>query len=289
MSNSNLFGVEVKHFRSNHTFRLRNKLVSLKEPLIMAIVNATPDSYHPESRLNGLKHLDIIAQNCLKKNVRIVDIGAHSTRPGYTLVSSEEQIARLKPYIQHLRKKYSPLYISVDTSDPLVARFALENGADLINDVEGGRNHPDIYNVCAEFNAPYILVHSRGSSEDLHAQTSYDNVTTDVMFELSCQVEQVKASGVKDIILDLGFGFSKTVDENFELLNNLKMFQLLGYPILCGISRKSMIYRKINTSSENALNGTTVLNTFALIQHANFLRVHDIDQAHEIIELLKIP
>lgn len=117
----------------------------------MAIVNATPDSYHPESRLNGLKHLDIIAQNCLKKNVRIVDIGAHSTRPGYTLVSSEEQIARLKPYIQHLRKEYSPLYISVDTSDPLVARFALENGADLINDVEGGRNHPDIYNICAEF------------------------------------------------------------------------------------------------------------------------------------------
>jgi len=289
MGNSNLFGVEVKHFRSNHTLRLRNKLVSIDEPMIMAIVNATPDSFHATSRINSQLELDAFAKNCVRKNVKMIDLGAHSTRPGYEVIAAKEQIVRLKPFLSRLRNKFPELYVSVDTSLPEVARFALENGADLINDVEGGRNFPEIFDVCAEFNAPYILVHSRGNPDALHQKASYENVTADVLMELSCQIQKIKHAGVKDIILDLGFGFSKSLEENYELLKNLNIFHILNFPVLCGISRKSMIYKKLNASSEFALNGTTILNTFALMRNATILRVHDINEAQEIIKLLNIP
>jgi dihydropteroate synthase len=289
MSNSNLFGVEVKHFRSNHTLRLRNKLVSLEDPLIMAIINTTPDSFHNKSRVKSLEDLDSFAKNCLQKNVRMVDIGAHSTRPGYEPVSAATQIERLGPILERLHEQFSELYLSIDTSLPEVAQFALQNGADIINDVEGGRNHPQIHQVCANFNAPYILVHSRGPSDNLHELTEYENVTTDVLFELSAQIRKIQGAGVRDIILDFGFGFSKSMEQNYELLNNLSMFHMLGFPILCGFSRKSMIYKKLNLSIEDSLNGTSILNTVALIKNASILRVHDIDKASEIIELLKIP
>jgi dihydropteroate synthase len=289
MSNSILFGVEVKHFRANHTLRLRNKLVSLNEPLIMAIVNTTPDSFHEKSRIESLIDLDIFARKCLEKKVGIVDLGAHSTRPGYETVSAAQQIERLGPYLERIHDQFPDLYISIDTSLPEVAEYALKNGADIINDVEGGRNYPQIHRVCAHFNAPYILVHSRGLSENLHETTHYDNVTTDVLFELSSQVQKTQAAGVKDIILDLGFGFSKSIEQNFELLNNLSMFHMLGFPILCGLSRKSMIYKKLKLSVDDSLNGTTILNTVALMKNASILRVHDLDKASEVIELLKIP
>ena len=255
----------------------------------MAIVNTTPDSFHEKSRIESITDLDAFARNCLEKNVRMVDIGAHSTRPGYETVSAAQQIERLAPYLERIHGHFPELFVSIDTSLPEVAEYALKNGADIINDVEGGRNQPQIHQVCANFNAPYILVHSRGSSDNLHESTEYENVTTDVLFELSAQIRKIKEAGVKDIILDLGFGFSKSLDENFELLNNLSMFHLLGFPILCGFSRKSMIYKKLHQTSEDSLNGTSILNTLALMKNANILRVHDIDKASEIIDFLKIP
>jgi len=283
-----MFGVEVKHFRSNHTLRLRNKLLSLDQPMIMAVINATPDSFHPENRVKNLDELEHIAQKCADIGVRIVDIGAHSTRPGYTSVTAEEQINRLDPCLDLIQRKFPELYISVDTSLPEVAHHALSKGADLINDVEGGRNHPKMYEVCAHFDAPYILVHSRGPSNNLHEPTEYQEITSEVILELSIQLHRIKAAGVKDIIVDIGFGFSKTLEENYRLVRDISMFDLLGFPILCGFSRKSMIHKKLNTSVEKSLNGTTILNTYAILKNATFLRVHDLDAANEILELLKI-
>jgi len=285
---SNLFGVEIKHFRSNQTLRLRNKLLSLDRPMIMAVINTTPDSFHPQSRVKNLDELEKIAQKCMDLGVRIVDLGAHSTRPGYVSINAEEQINRLDPCIDLIKRKFPELYISIDTSLPEVAQYTLSKGADLINDVEGGRNHPKIYEVCAQFNAPYVLVHSRGPSNNLHEPTEYKEITSEVILELSIQLHRIKAAGVKDIIVDLGFGFSKSIEENFQLVRDISMFELLGFPLLYGFSRKSMIHKKLNTSVEKSLNGTTILNTYAILKNATFLRVHDLDAANEILELLKI-
>jgi len=248
MFNSNLFGAEVKHFRLNQSLRLRNKLVSMSEPSIMAILNATPDSFHEKSRIQSLEFLRETMEHCLKNKVTFIDLGAHSTRPGYDMISEEEQIHRLRPYLEFIVQNFPQIFISIDTSLPAVAEWALLNGADIINDVEGGRNNPTIFKVCAKYNAPYILTHSRGTSKNLHEPTQYKNVTTEVLMELSRQIEKIKDAGVKDIIVDLGFGFSKSIEENYELLNNLSLFHMLGFPILCGTSRKSMIYNQQHKS-----------------------------------------
>jgi dihydropteroate synthase len=162
----------------------------------------------------------------------------------------------------------------------------LLHGGELINDVEGGRNNPEIWDICAKYNAPYIVMHSRGEANNLHHATSYQNVTVEVLQELSELIAKIRNAGVKDIIVDPGFGFSKSLEENHELMTNLRFFQLFETPILCGVSRKSMIYRKLNKNPETSINGTTALNTYALLNGATFLRVHDPEEASEIIRLL---
>lgn len=254
----------------------------------MAIVNITSDSFFEGSRFQSFDAFDAFVEECIAKQVKFIDLGAHSTRPGYSVVSPKDQIERLAPFLDRLRGNYQELYVSIDTSSPEVANWALAHGADLINDVEGGRNHPEIFDVCAKYRAPYILVHSRGKADNLHASAQYHHASLDVMYELSSQIQKIKMAGVADIIIDLGFGFSKSLDENYNILCNLAMFQMLEFPILCGLSRKSMIYKKLHSTVENSLNGTTVLNTFAILQGATFLRVHDIQEASEILELLKI-
>lgn len=259
----------------------------MNQPLVMAILNATPDSFYPESRQIDDSALTKFLSLCQKEGVSFIDIGAQSTRPGSTSVSSEEQINRLKPLLTRIRNEFPSFFISIDTSCPKVAEWALDLGADLINDVEGGKNNPEIWDVCARFNAPYILMHSRGEMSEMHTEQVYQNITVEVLQELSTQLNAIKKAGVKDIIIDPGFGFSKSLVENRKLLNNLPLFQLFGIPILVGFSRKSMIYKTLNTTPENALNGTTILNTFAVLNGATFLRVHDPIEATEVIKLLK--
>jgi dihydropteroate synthase len=288
MSVSIVGGVEFNHFRANRTLRLRNKFFTINEPSIMGIVNITPDSFYEASRINELDTLDSYLSKCTEHGIQFIDLGAQSTRPGFSVISGEEQIERLQPYLERITTHYPSLYVSIDTSLPSVADWALTNGADMINDVEGGRNHPEIFKVCAKHRAPYVLVHSRGTSETLHKNTEYKDISLEVMQELSSQIMQLKMAGVNDVIVDLGFGFSKTTEENYQLLKNFQIFQMLEFPLLCGISRKSMIYKKLGLEPKNALNGTTVLNTFAILNNAAFLRVHDIEEAKQIIKLLKI-
>lgn len=286
MTKSGFYGVEVKHFRSIGSIRLRNNLVDLGQPQIMAILNITSDSFYSESRFEDFEKIHAYLQQCESLGVQFIDLGAQSTRPGFTAISSSAQIEKLSPILAYIREKFPMLYVSVDTSCPVVAEWALTHGAEIINDIEGGRNNPAIWEVCAKYNAPYIVMHSRGSGDQLHEKSEYQNITVDVLHELSELVSNIKKAGVKDIIVDPGFGFSKSLRENHELMANLRFFQLFELPILCGISRKSMIYKTLNKTSETALNGTTALNTFAILNGANFLRVHDPEEAMEIIRLL---
>lgn len=259
----------------------------LNTPQIMAIVNVTPDSFYDKSRLITEDQLSTYLTRCKSLGVRFIDVGAQSTRPGAALITTEEQIQRLTPVLSYITANFPDFYISIDTSCPIVASWALSHGAEIINDVEGGRNSPEIWQVCAKHHAPYMLMHSRGTSAQLHNETKYKNVTVEVLHELSVLVQRIQQAGVKDIIIDPGFGFSKSLEENHELMRNLRFFQLFEFPVLCGISRKSMIYKRLNSTPENSINGTTILNTFALLNGATFLRVHDPEEASEIIHLLK--
>lgn len=259
----------------------------MNQPLVMAILNATPDSFYSESRQLQSSALTDFLETCHTQRVSFIDLGAQSTRPGSTPVSSEEQIDRLQPLLTRIKNEFPSFFISIDTSCSKVADWALRHGADLINDVEGGKNNPEIWDVCARYNAPYILMHSRGEMSEMHEEQVYQNITVEVLQELSTQLNAIKKAGVKDIIIDPGFGFSKSLIENRKLLNNLPLFQLFGMPILVGFSRKSMIYKTLSTTPENALNGTSILNTFAVLNGATFLRVHDPKEATEVIKLLK--
>ena len=286
MTKSNFYGVEVKHFRSIGSIRLRNNLVSMERPQVMGILNITSDSFYSASRFDSLGCIEAYLNRCKSHDVKFIDVGAQSTRPGFSLIESEEQIEKLSPVLAFLKEKFPEFYVSIDTSCPRVADWALQHGGELINDVEGGRNNPEIWDVCAKYNAPYIVMHSRGEASNLHDETSYKNVTVEVLQELSELIVNIRNAGVKDIIVDPGFGFSKTLEENHELMTNLRFFQLFETPILCGISRKSMIYKKLNKKPETSINGTTALNTYALLNGATFLRVHDPEEASEIIRLL---
>jgi dihydropteroate synthase len=282
-----LFGVEIKHFRSNRFIRIRNKLIEINHPLLMGILNITPDSFFENSRIHTNDQIDRYLSSCIENDVSIVDIGGNSSRPDAIPVDAKTEIERIGTSLTYIKKHYPNLLLSVDTFYPEVADWALSNGVDIINDVQGGRNYPEIWDVCAKHNAPYILTHSKGDHNASSDELKSPNITTEVLLEISTLLDSIRKAGVNDVIIDVGFGFSKTLDQNYELLSNLELFQLFETPILCGFSRKSMIYKKLNIGPEDALNGTTVLNTFAITQGCDILRVHDPKEARQILSLLK--
>jgi dihydropteroate synthase len=282
-----LFGVEIKHFRSNRFIRIRNKLIEINHPLLMGILNITPDSFFENSRIHTNDQIDRYLSSCIENDVSIVDIGGNSSRPDAIPVDAKTEIERIGTSLTYIKKHYPNLLLSVDTFYPEVADWALSNGVDIINDVQGGRNYPEIWDVCAKHNAPYILTHSKGNHNASSDELKSPNITTEVLLEISTRLDSIRKAGVNDVIIDVGFGFSKTLDQNYELLSNLELFQLFETPILCGFSRKSMIYKKLNIGPEDALNGTTVLNTFAITQGCDILRVHDPKEARQILSLLK--
>jgi dihydropteroate synthase len=282
-----LFGVEIKHFRSNRFIRIRNKLIEINHPLLMGILNITPDSFFENSRIHTNDQIDRYLSSCIENDVSIVDIGGNSSRPDAMPVDAKTEIERIGTSLTYIKEHYPNLLLSVDTFYPEVADWALSNGVDIINDVQGGRNYPEIWDVCAKHNAPYILTHSKGDHNASSDELKSPNITTEVLLEISTLLDSIRKAGVNDVIIDVGFGFSKTLDQNYELLSNLELFQLFETPILCGFSRKSMIYKKLNIGPEDALNGTTVLNTFAITQGCDILRVHDPKEARQILSLLK--
>ncbi len=263
------------------------KLIDLSSPKVMGILNITPDSFYDGGRHNTVGAALVQAEKLLTAGADILDIGAYSSRPGAADVSADEEQARLLPVIEAVITKFPESTLSIDTFRASVARASVVAGAHVINDISGGTLDSDMFTTVAELQVPYILMHMRGTPNTMQQLTDYEDVVRDVSLFFGKQVAALRELGVKDIILDPGFGFAKTLEQNYELLRRLDTLHVHGLPILGAISRKSMIYKKLGVKAEDALNGTTVLNTLLLLKGVHILRVHDVKAAKEAIALLQ--
>ncbi|GAB3551668.1 dihydropteroate synthase [Spirosoma fluminis] len=266
------------------TLNCRGRLVSLATPAVMGILNSTPDSFFAGSRISLDKTVET-AQKMLAEGATFLDVGGYSTRPGAPPVSPAEEADRVLPIIEAILAVLPDTLISIDTYRAAVARQAVDAGAVLVNDVSGGTLDNAMFATVAGLGVPYILMHMRGTPQTMQSLTHYTNVTNEVIDELAGRLAHLRALGHKDVILDPGFGFAKTPAQNFKLLQHLDAFQVFDEPVLAGLSRKSTIWRTLNTTPDQALNGTTVLNTIALTKGAAILRVHDVREAVEALTL----
>ncbi|WP_410004553.1 dihydropteroate synthase [Aequorivita nionensis] len=269
------------------TLNCRGNLIDLSIPKVMGIINVTPDSFYDGGITFSEKEMLKQTEKMLSEGATFLDVGGYSTRPGAEDISDTEEIRRVLEAIENILKRFPEALISIDTFRSEVAKKAVEAGAAIVNDVSGGTLDAEMYNTVAKLKVPYILMHMRGTPKTMAKLTDYKNVTIEVLKDLAEKIALAHASGINDIIADPGFGFAKTREQSFELLNNLQLFQNLKVPILAGVSRKSMIYKTLETSAENALNGTTSLNTIALLKGASILRVHDVKEAVECVKLFE--
>ncbi|MBO9594551.1 MAG: dihydropteroate synthase [Niabella sp.] len=269
------------------TLNCRGKLLSLQKPVVMGILNMTQDSFYAPSRHQASDSLLSTAEKMLKAGAALLDIGGQSTRPGSRTLSAQEEAAAVIPAVAALHKAFPEAILSVDTFYSTVAAAAVEAGASVVNDISAGTIDPDMFATVAALNVPYVLMHMQGRPETMQQQPYYDNVTQEVLDFFIEKLALLKKAGVKDVVLDPGFGFGKTTTHNFTLLKNLRQFMILNCALLLGVSRKGTIYRTLGTTAEGALNGTTVLNTIGLMNGAHILRVHDVREAMEAIILLQ--
>lgn len=265
-----------------HTLNLRGKLYSLCEPKIMGILNVTPDSFYAESRTSDEEHIAARVQQLMDDGTDMIDIGGYSSRSGADDVSPEEEMNRLRRGLRVVRRLYPEVPVSVDTFRADVARMCVEEeGADIINDISGGMMDRQMFRTVARLGVPYILMHMQGTPDTMQQAPHYDNLRREVMLYFAERIDRLCQMGAKDIIVDPGFGFGKTLEHNYELFHHLDDFNLFNLPLLVGISRKSMIYKLLGGTPQTSLNGTTVLNTIALMKGAHILRVHDVKEAVE--------
>lgn len=265
-----------------HTLNLRGKLYSLCEPKIMGILNVTPDSFYAESRTSDEEHIAARVQQLMDDGADMIDIGGYSSRPGADDVSPEEEMNRLRRGLRVVRRLYPEVPISVDTFRADVARMCVEEeGADIINDISGGMMDRQMFRTVARLGVPYILMHMQGTPDTMQQAPHYENLRREVMLYFAERIDRLCQMGAKDIIVDPGFGFGKTLEHNYELFHHLDDFNLFNLPLLVGISRKSMIYKLLGGTPQTSLNGTTVLNTIALMKGVHILRVHDVKEAVE--------
>jgi len=266
----------------------KNKSLDLSSPVVMGILNLTPDSFYDGGKNKGLNNAIQCAEKMIDEGAAIVDIGAVSTKPNATEVSVEEEWDRLKDVLKHLRVNFPDTILSVDTYRASIARRAADFGTDMINDISGGQFDDLMFATIAELQLPYVMMHIQGTPANMQESPAYNDVVREVNAFFKTQLSKLTLLGVtKNIILDPGFGFGKTVGHNYELLRRFSEFKKLGYPLLAGLSRKSMINKVLGIQADDALNGTAVLNTIALLNGANILRVHDVKEAVEAINLLK--
>ena len=275
-----------KEFSSIKELKSGSKLLSLDKPLVMGILNISPDSFYEGSRFPNSKELLVQASKMVEEGVDILDIGAISTRPFADEVSEEKELGRLRPALQMLRKEFTDLFISVDTWRSNVARISIEAGADIINDISGGCFDKKMAETVAPFKKPFIIMHTKGDPKSMQLNPQYDDVNKEIKDFFKERIQYFNHLGITQLIIDPGFGFGKTIMHNYEILKNLNQYQSFGLPILTGLSRKSMIYKVLGTSPMEALNGTTVLNTIALLNGARILRVHDVKAAKEAIKII---
>jgi dihydropteroate synthase len=267
------------------TLNCKGKLVTAQHPLVMGIINVTPDSFYDGSRCDDAEAVFRQTERMLKDGADIIDIGAQSTRPQSTLVSMEEELSRLAGIVDVVTDKFPEAIFSIDTFYSKVAEICVTAGARIINDVSGGQMDGNMINTAATLHVPYVCMHMRGTPQTMQQLNEYDDVTKAVIDFFIAKTDECKRAGINDVIIDPGFGFSKNISQNFQLLNNLDMLKMLDRPILAGLSRKSTIYKTLGVTAEEALNGTTVLNTVALMKGASILRVHDVKEAKECVTL----
>lgn len=270
------------------SLNLKGRLAEYDHPAVMGILNVTPDSFYAGSRVTGTVELHRRVERMLAQGADIIDVGGYSSRPGADDVSPEEEMARVRRGVEAIRRVSADIPVSVDTFRADVARCAvLDWGADIVNDISGGALDSGMFPTVAELKVPYILMHMRGTPATMQTMTDYEDVTADVVAELSGLMHQLELDGVADIIIDPGFGFAKTLDQNYELMRHLpQLAQLLGKPVLVGISRKSMITKLLSVTADEALPGTVALNTFALLNGASILRVHDVEAAVQAVRIV---
>lgn len=270
---------------SQQTIQCQGKLLDLSSPIVMGILNTTPDSFFSNSRNETIDEAITTAGRMIEAGVSIIDIGGMSSRPGAKMITEKEELSRVLPIIRAIHKHFPSITMSIDTFRSNVVIAAVQEGAAMVNDISAGKIDANMYKTVADLGVPYVLMHMRGKPESMQQQTKYDDVTKEVLDFLIQEVHKLRNLGVKDIIIDPGFGFGKSLEQNYTLLKQLHLFKILDCPILAGISRKSMIYNLLETKAEHALNGTSALHMVALQQDAKILRVHDVKEAVEVIQL----
>ena len=269
------------------TINCKGQLIDLAIPKVMGILNITPDSFYDGGVYNNEKSILLQVEKMQNEGATFIDIGAYSSRPGAEPVSEDEELDRILPIVNLIIEKHPGILISIDTFRSHVARQCIEAGASMINDISAGKLDKAMLQTMADLKVPYIMMHMKGTPQTMQQQTDYKDIIKDMIFYFSERISEAKKLGIVDMIIDPGFGFAKTTEQNFELLRQLELFKILDKPILAGVSRKSMIYKTLGTSAQNALNGTSVLNTVALQNGASILRVHDVKEALECIKLVE--
>jgi len=268
-----------------YTLNCKGRLLVIEKPVVMGILNITPDSFYSGSRVQQLDAILLKAEQMIREGAAILDIGGQSTKPGSDRLTAAEELQRVLPAIQLIKETFPETFLSIDTYHSIVAKETVAAGADIINDISAGEMDEQMIATVAALHVPYIAMHMKGSPETMQQNPVYEDVTKEVIDYFIQKLNVCRQAGIADIILDPGFGFGKTIQHNFQLLKKLEVFQLFHVPILAGLSRKSTIWKTLNTVPEEALNGTTVLNTIALTKGASILRVHDVKEATEAIAL----
>lgn len=263
----------------------KGELIDLSVPKVMGILNVTPNSFFDGGKYKNEDEIISQVGKMLSEGATFIDIGAYSSKPSAEFVSEQEEIDRIVPAIELILKHFPQTLLSIDTFRAEVAKASIESGAAIINDIAAGELDDKMFEIIAQYNVPYIMMHMRGNPQTMQSLTQYDDIIKEMLFYFSEKVQQARSLGINDLILDPGFGFAKTTDQNYEVMQKMELFNLLELPVLAGISRKSMIYKTLNIIPQEALNGTTFLNTIALMKGAKILRVHDVKEAVECVTL----
>ncbi len=274
-------------FQQKLSLNVRGVLMDLSKPKIMGILNLTPDSFYDGGKNNKPDLALTKTSKLLSEGADIIDIGAYSSRPGAVHITEEEEYERMIPVIKAILKEFPDAILSIDTFRSGIAKVAIGEGAHIINDISGGEMDPAMFETIAELKVPYVLMHMRGTPQTMASKSDYKDITTEVCHYFISKIQQLKELGLIDLIIDPGFGFAKTPGQSYELLAHLDLLKMLGHPVLAALSRKSMIYKILDTDAEHALNGTTAAHTIALMKGANMLRVHDVKEAREAIKIVE--
>lgn len=268
------------------TINCKGNLIALDSPKVMGILNLTPDSFYDGGKYKNEQEIILQTEKMLTEGATFIDVGAYSSRPGATDISEEEEIKRLVPIVSMLIKEFPDILLSIDTFRSHVARESISAGAAMINDISAGNLDEKMMETVARLKVPYVMMHMRGTPKTMKNLNEYDNLLQEILFYFSEKIQQARALGINDLVVDPGIGFSKNSSQSFEILDKLELFKNIELPLLVGVSRKSLIYKTLETTPENALNGTSILNTIALCKGANILRVHDVKEAMECVSLI---